>query len=113
MASATMNALRQAGMLIGIALLGTLMSTRATSLLADALAQAGLANARQAAAAAVGRHDLSALSSLDAPTAHSLLAGALAGGFHAAVACAGIAGLLAAGLLVSVRPRAATLPARA
>jgi len=29
------------------------------------------------------------------------------------VACAGIAGLLAAGLLVSVRPRAAALPARA
>jgi DHA2 family methylenomycin A resistance protein-like MFS transporter len=55
MASATMNALRQAGMLIGIALLGTLMSTRATSLLADALALAGLGDAQQAAVAAVGR----------------------------------------------------------
>lgn len=113
MASATMNALRQAGMLIGIALLGTLMSTRATSLLADALAQAGLHDARQAAVAAVGRHDLGALASLDASTSHGLVADALAGGFHAAVACAGIAGLLAAGLLLSVRPRAATVPVRA
>jgi MFS family permease len=113
MASATMNALRQAGMLIGIALLGTLMSTRATSLLADALEQAGLGNARQAAVAAVGRHDLGALTSLDVATAHQLLADALAGGFHAAMACAGIAGLLAAGLLASVRPRAAAVPARA
>ncbi|MET3473889.1 MFS transporter [Variovorax atrisoli] len=113
MASATMNALRQAGMLIGIALLGTLMSTRATSLLADALAQAGLPGARQAAVAAVGRHELSALGALDASVARDLLAAALAGGFHAAVACAGIVGLLAAGLLLSVRPRAAALPVRA
>ncbi|MDQ0609580.1 DHA2 family methylenomycin A resistance protein-like MFS transporter [Variovorax sp. W1I1] len=113
MASATMNALRQAGMLIGIALLGTLMSTRATTLLATALEQAGLRDAQQAAVAAVLRHDLGALASLDADTAQTLLAGALAGGFHAAMACAGVAGLLAAGLLVRVRPRAAALPVRA
>jgi len=100
-------------MLIGIALLGTLMSTRATSLLADALAQAGLPGARQAAVAAVARHDLSGLVALDASVARDLLAAALAGGFHAAVACAGIVGLLAAGLLLSVRPRAAALPVRA
>jgi DHA2 family methylenomycin A resistance protein-like MFS transporter len=113
MASATMNALRQAGMLIGIALLGTLMSTRATALLATALEQAGLRDAQQAAVAAVSRHDLAALASLDAGTAHTLVAGALAGGFHAAMVCAGVAGLLAAGLLVRVRPRTAALPARA
>ncbi|MBN8753497.1 MULTISPECIES: MFS transporter [Variovorax] len=113
MASATMNALRQAGMLIGIALLGTLMSTRATSLLADSLEHAGLSGARQAAVDAVSRHDLHALSSLDAGIAHELLATALAGGFHAAMACAGVAGLLAAGLLLSVRPRAAAVAARA
>jgi len=94
-------------------LLGTLMSTRATSLLADALEQAGLRDAQQAAVAAVSRHDLGALTSLDAGTAHNLLTGALAGGFHAAMACAGFAGLLAAGLLLSVRPRTAALPARA
>jgi hypothetical protein len=62
---------------------------------------------------AVGRHDLGALASLDAATARQLLASALAGGFHSALACAGIAGLLAAGLLVSVRPRTAALPVRA
>ena len=113
MASATMNALRQAGMLIGIALLGTLMSTRATALLATALEQAGLRDAQHTAVAAVSRHDLGALASLDSGTAHTLLTGALAGGFHAAMACAGVAGLLAAGLLVRVRPRAAALPVRA
>ncbi|WP_183023959.1 MFS transporter [Variovorax sp. UMC13] len=113
MASATTNALRQAGMLIGIALLGTLMSTRATLRLADALAQAGLPDARQAAVAAVSRHELGALASLDAATAHRLLADALTGGFQAAMACAGLAGLLAAGLLLRVRPRGAVLPVRA
>ncbi|MDQ0012457.1 EmrB/QacA subfamily drug resistance transporter [Variovorax boronicumulans] len=113
MASATMNALRQAGMLIGIALLGTLMSTRATALLATALEQAGLRDAQHTAVAAVSRHDLGALASLDSGTAHTLLTGALADGFHAAMACAGVAGLLAAGLLVRVRPRAAALPVRA
>ncbi len=113
MASATMNALRQAGMLIGIALLGTLMSTRATALLSTALEQAGLRDAQMAALAAVSRHDPSALAVLSTDTANTLLTGALAGGFHAAMACAGLAGLLAAGLLVSVRHRAAALPARA
>jgi DHA2 family methylenomycin A resistance protein-like MFS transporter len=88
MASATMNALRQAGMLIGIALLGTLMSTRATALLATALEQAGLRDAQQAAVAAVSRHDPAALAALDADTAHTFVAGALAGGFHAAMVCA-------------------------
>ncbi|WP_398500782.1 MFS transporter [Variovorax sp.] len=115
MASATMNALRQAGMLIGIALLGTLMSGRATALLASALERSGLpaARAQEMAVAAVARHDTAALGALDPSLAHGLVSGALAGGFHAAVACAGLAGLLAAGLLLGVRPRTAALPARA
>lgn len=113
MASATMNALRQAGMLIAIALLGTLMRMRATALLTDALDGAGLRDAGQAAMTAVSRHDLGALATLDPDTAHTLFVGALAGGFHAAMACAGLAGLLAAGLLLGVRPRTAPLPAQA
>jgi len=43
--------------------------------------------------------------------AQRLLSDALAGGFHAAMACAGVAGLVAAGLLLRVRPRAAALAA--
>lgn len=115
MASATMNALRQAGMLIGIALLGTLMSSRATALLATALEHGGLsaARAQEMAVAAVARHDTAALGALDPSLAHGLVSSSLAGGFHAAVACAGLAGLLAAGLLLGVRPRTAALPARA
>ncbi|PLC03462.1 MFS transporter [Variovorax sp. RO1] len=111
MASATMNALRQGGMLIGIALLGTLMRTRATALMTDSLARAGVPEASQAAVAAVSRHDLGALAALDAGTAQRLLSDALAGGFHAAMACAGVAGLVAAGLLLRVRPRADALAA--
>lgn len=111
MASATMNALRQGGMLIGIALLGTLMRTRATALMAESLARAGVPDAPQAAVAAVSRHDLGALAALDPGVAQRLLSDALAGGFHAAMACAGVAGLVAAGLLLRVRPRAAALAA--
>ena len=53
MASATMNALRQSGMTIGIALLGALMSARAVDALNGALARQGLpagAGARRRAA---------------------------------------------------------------
>ncbi|KPU89148.1 hypothetical protein APR50_42920, partial [Variovorax paradoxus] len=65
------------------------------------------------ASSAVARHDTAALGALDPSLAHGLVSSSLAGGFHAAVACAGLAGLLAAGLLLGVRPRTAALPARA
>lgn len=110
MASATTNALRQAGMTLGVALLGALMGSHATALLATGLQEAGVAGARPLAAAAIARHDASALAPLDPSAAQTLLAGALAGGFHVAIVCAGLAGLLAAALLLRVRPRAGTLP---
>jgi len=113
MASATMNALRQTGMLIGIALPGTLMSSRATSLLAASLERAGLPDAQAAARAAVAHHDAGVLAMLDPGIARGLMSDALAGGFRAAMACAGLAGLLAAGLLLRVRPHAVALAARA
>ena len=58
MASATMNALRQSGMTIGIALLGALMSARAVDALNGALARQGLPDALALARAAVLRHEL-------------------------------------------------------
>jgi MFS family permease len=101
MASATMNALRQMGMTIGIALLGTLMGGRATALLTAALDQSGVADAPALAAAAVTRHDIGGLSGDGA----AMLGQAFAGGFSLAMLWAGAAALLAAGLLVALRGR--------
>ena len=83
MASA-MNALRQSGMTIGIALLGALMSARAVDALNGALARQGLP---ALARAAVLRHELP----VAAGDARALLADALAGGFSLAMAVAGAA----------------------
>ena len=94
MASATMNALRQSGMTIGIALLGALMSARAVDALNGARAP-GTADALALARAAVLRHELP----LAAGDARALLADALAGGFSLAMAVAGAASLAAAAML--------------
>ncbi|MNX27662.1 Multidrug resistance protein stp [compost metagenome] len=113
MASATMNALRQTGMTIGIALLGALMSGRAIDALAAALARLGADDPQSAARAAVTRHVLPA----HPPGAGALYADALAGGFHAAMLVAGTASVLAALLLLAVtrgaRPALRTAPADA
>lgn len=95
MASATMNALRQTGMTIGIALLGALMSGRAVDALTRTLAHAGVSDAHGVARAAVTRHVM--------PEQPASVAGwfadALAGGFHAAMLIAGGASVVAAMLL--------------
>ncbi len=95
MASATMNALRQTGMTIGIALLGALMSARAIDALAAALARRGVPGAEIAAHAAVTRH----VTPAQPADAAALFGDALTGGFHAAMSAAGGAALLAALLL--------------
>ncbi|MEN5064515.1 MFS transporter [Achromobacter aegrifaciens] len=96
MASATMNALRQTGMTIGIALLGALMSGRAIEALTASLAQRGAPAAQALARAAITLHELPA----QPANAAELAAAALAGGFHAAMLFAGAASLLAALLLL-------------
>ena len=107
MASAIMNALRQTGMTVGIALLGTVMSARATALLEAGLGEAGVVDAAGAARAAVTRHELPADAAVGADVFRGLLADAFAGGFHAAMVCAGLAGILAALVLAAVRPHPA------
>jgi len=92
MASATMNAVRQTGMAIGIALMGALMSARAVQSLAGMLAPSGAADAAATARAAVTQHAVP-------DTLRDLYAAALTSGFHAAMIVAGGAALLAAGLL--------------
>jgi EmrB/QacA subfamily drug resistance transporter len=98
MASATMNALRQTGMTIGIALLGALMSGRAVDHLAAALTLLGQPDAQAVARAAVTQHVLPAQPDGMA----ALCADALAGGFHAAMLGAGAMSVLAALLLLAV-----------
>ena len=98
MASATMNALRQTGMTIGIALLGALMSGRAVDNLATALARLGQPDAQAVARAAITQHVLPA----QPDGVAALFADALAGGFHAAMAGAGAMSVLAALLLLIV-----------
>ena len=102
MVSAVINATRQSGLAIGIALLGALMSMRATSLLTGHLGDAGLANAEAVARAAVSRHDFATDAAMGEAGVHNLFAAAYAGGFHAAMLTAAIAAFLTAALLIAV-----------
>ncbi|WP_054311527.1 MFS transporter [Mesorhizobium sp. 1M-11] len=99
-ASATMNALRQGGMTIGIALLGTLMSTRAISSMTDYLSSTSAADTIGVATIAVRQHAMPAGLDMAPELFRSLLAEAMGQGFSLAVACAGAFGLLASVILV-------------
>ena len=98
-ASATMNALRQTGMTIGIAFLGTLMSNRAIRVLADAASNQGIADAATVARQAVMHHVLPDT----LPGLSDLYTYAMERGFHAAMLFAGIACALAMALLLTVQ----------
>lgn len=78
MASATMNVLRQTGMTLGIAVLGALMSARSRAILEASVSEASRSG-----------------------TARNAIA--LAGGFNAAMLCAGAVAFLAAALLLLVK----------
>ncbi|MBB6485782.1 DHA2 family efflux MFS transporter permease subunit [Rhizobium lusitanum] len=94
-ASATMNALRQGGMTIGIALLGTIMSTRATASLEGTLTGSGSEHAATLAAVAVQRHEMPVGLSIAPETFQSLLKEASTHGFASAAMVAGALGLVA------------------
>lgn len=95
-ASATMNALRQGGMTIGIALLGTIMSARAVASLETALAKSGVGDVAVIAADAVQRHEVPSQLSIAPEAFHAMLADAFTHGFSLAVAVAGVLGIAAA-----------------
>jgi hypothetical protein len=107
-ASATMNALRQGGMTIGIALLGTVMAARAVSSMAVGLRDAKIADAAAFADAIVRRHSMPTGMTLGPQRVHELLAASLSHGFELAVATAGVSGLLAAAILALLTRRAGT-----
>jgi MFS family permease len=112
MVSAVINATRQSGLAIGIALLGALMSMRATSLLTGYLSDAGVANAQAVARAAISRHDFSTDAAMGEGGVHQLFAVAYAGGFHAAMLTAAIGAFLTAALLIAVLAPAEARSAR-
>ncbi|KAF0802363.1 EmrB/QacA subfamily drug resistance transporter [Alcanivorax xiamenensis] len=97
-ASAVINALRQTGMAVGIALMGSLMSTQAIRHLSAASGDPVLA--RQAVTGATPTSGVSAIA--------TQLTAALGSGFHLAMAVAGAAALLTAALLLWAR-RTATV----
>jgi EmrB/QacA subfamily drug resistance transporter len=99
--SATMNALRQAGMTIGIALLGTLMSSQAVRALARAAGEHGIPDAAAVAHRAITHHAFPA----GLPMLPRLYAAAMESGFHAAMLCAGLSCVVA--LVLLANPRAA------
>jgi MFS transporter, DHA2 family, methylenomycin A resistance protein len=99
-ASATVNALRQAGMTLGIAMLGAIMGGRATTSLAVALSSRGISKASEWAGLAVSRHQPPPDLGLAPDVFRSLLARAFADGFSAAVIGAGGLGVAASLILL-------------
>ena len=107
MASATMNALRQAGMTIGVALLGTVMTLKAVGLLTATLKRAGIADAADVASLALVRHEVAAGLAIDPGRFQAMAGAAVAGGFQMAMLWAGLAGMVAVVLLAAARRRPA------
>lgn len=105
MAAAVVNAIRQTGTAIGIALLGAVMSLRAIDLLTDRLESEGVTDAGAAALAAVVRHDFTAARDVAPDLAHAYFIDAFAGGFSAAMLAAGLAAVAAAVTLMLLMPR--------
>ncbi|WP_454690626.1 MFS transporter [Achromobacter aloeverae] len=96
-ASATMNALRQAGMTLGIALLGALMTSRALRVYEQGALALGLGDARELARQAIS----AGVFDRAAPALAGLHARALGSGFQAAMWSAGLACAVALGLLAA------------
>lgn len=97
-ASATMNGLRQTGMSIGIALLGALMSSRATQVLTQTVGELGIPGAADLARQAISHHVLPDTH----PHLQTLYIRAMESGFHAAMLCAGLACATAMMLLLRI-----------
>ncbi|MGS0896150.1 DHA2 family efflux MFS transporter permease subunit [Burkholderia stagnalis] len=99
MASATMNALRQTGMSMGIAVLGSLLSVGAVHRMTAALQTAGSADAVALARQAVMEHVFAA----DRPRMLAAYRDAMSHGFTIAAGCAGVLGMAIAAMLMMRR----------
>lgn len=102
-ASSTMNAMRQSGMTIGIALLGAVMSNNAINKMRDDLHFAGISNPLSTATHAIQSHTVPDEITLPADMLTSLINSAIAHGFTYAALIAGIAATFMAVLMALVR----------
>ncbi|MDA3692938.1 MFS transporter [Burkholderia cenocepacia] len=102
MASATMNALRQTGMSLGIAVLGSMMSVGALHRMTAAMHAAGGAHADTLARQAVMKHVLAA----GRPDMLGAYRDAMAHGFSLAILCSGILSMVIALMLTMRREKA-------
>lgn len=108
-ASATMNAMRQSGMTIGIALLGATMTTGAVDHMAARLGAAGFADPAKTAANAVRQRALPVELDMPLNAFSGMLKEAIAHGFADAAAIAGVCSLaMALVLILALRVRPAT-----
>ncbi|MFI8417089.1 MFS transporter [Serratia sp. NPDC078593] len=106
MASATMNALRQTGMTLGIALLGTLMSMKAVNVLTVSLQAQGVETPLNIARAAIIEQQQIVSAPLDAERLQTLTHNAFAGGFGVAMLWAGLLSIaMTVWLLIMLHPR--------
>lgn len=101
MASATMNALRQTGMSMGIAVLGSMMSVGAVHRMTGALQAAGSVDAAALARQAVMEHVFAA----GRPEMIGAYRDAMAHGFSIAVGCSGILSVAVAVMLMVRREK--------
>lgn len=108
-ASALINALRQSGLTIGVATLGTVMGAGAVGSVTHALSRADMPRAAELAALAVERHQMPRGLEMAPVAFRAVLARGVADGFAVAAICAGFVGLAASVmLLVAVRRVAGT-----
>ncbi|MFZ4831851.1 MFS transporter [Rouxiella sp. Mn2063] len=106
MASATMNALRQTGMTLGIALLGTMMSIEAVDSLAARLRTQGVEQATYIARRAIVEQQQTTLPHVEADKLLNLTHTAFASGFSVAMLWAGLLSVfMAIWLAVMLHPR--------
>jgi MFS family permease len=101
MVSAMLNALRQMGMTLGIALLGTVMTHRAIQAMAQSPQLKDLASGRELAVQAIAHHQVP-------PPLSALYAASLASGFQAAMLVAALACVGATAALLSLDRGSAT-----
>lgn len=113
MASALMNAVRQTGMTLGIALLGTLMSLRAVNQLSERLSENDVEDALEIARSAIIDHRFTGETGLAVSILEKMTHVAFASGFSLAMLWAGAVSLaMTAWLLIMLHPRFSQVVAR-
>jgi MFS transporter, DHA2 family, methylenomycin A resistance protein len=102
MASATLNTIRQSGMTLGVALLGSIMTTQALSAMTEELNDLHIAGALSIAEAAIRANSFGELAN---ETTIRLFQASISTGFNMVMAISGVSALLTTLILFSTRTR--------